>query len=194
MTRNQNPFQNYFHGRSLWHKEKKIINYLLIWSPNKFKTTSLLPWLHSIGHPMIIQLNGSKDTEKKASWHPQLLSILFIPGRWGRWDLCFSSMAMARWWQNPTNNPSSKNTNKSNSNNGKKKAKEREQRETRHRRRRHHAELDGPTMSSYVGFGGFWFGNWVGELLCLWCETVLQINLCFVFLHVRNGVIFGSFL
>ena len=30
MTRNQNPFQNYFHGRSLWHKEKKIINYLLI--------------------------------------------------------------------------------------------------------------------------------------------------------------------
>ena len=44
-------------------KKKKIINYLLIWSPNKFKTTSLLPWLHSIGHPMIIQLNGSKDTK-----------------------------------------------------------------------------------------------------------------------------------
>ena len=43
--------------------KKKKKHFLLIWSPDKFKTASLLIWLHSIGHPMIIQLNGSKDTE-----------------------------------------------------------------------------------------------------------------------------------
>ena len=42
---------------------KKKKHFLLIWSPDKFKTASLLIWLHLIGHPMIIQLNGSKDTE-----------------------------------------------------------------------------------------------------------------------------------
>ena len=42
---------------------KKKTHFFLSWSPNKFKTTSLLIWLHSIGHPMIIQLNGSKDSK-----------------------------------------------------------------------------------------------------------------------------------
>ena len=29
----------------------------------------------------------------------------------------------------------------------------------------------GPRWVRMLGSWGFWFGNWVGELLCLWCET-----------------------
>ena len=29
----------------------------------------------------------------------------------------------------------------------------------------------GPRWVRMLGSWGFWFGNWVGKLLCLWCET-----------------------
>ena len=113
--------------------------------------------------------NKPAQTQTSLFRHPQNLSILFVPGCWRRWEICFSSMAVAQRRQKPTNNPSNKKKpNKSKSNNGnKKKAQVKKSQEKVTVATA--AELDGFTMVRMLSSWGFDLG--IG---LLWYETVLH--------------------
>ena len=119
--------------------------------------------------------NKPAETQTSLFRHPQNLSILFILRCRQSWEICFSSMAVARWWQKPTNNPRNqkkkKKPNKSKSNNGKKKAQEKESEE----------KLTVTITTEFDGFvcrvrGGFDLG--IGYCDVKWCYISDTLSFC----------------